>query len=134
MPPGTTKDRTESPSGRKAMSFGDFLRKTREELRKKDKTFSIRQVAQRVGIEPAYLSKIERNEVSPPSEETIRRIAVELDLDSDVLLAMGGKVSRDLQDIIRKRPRLFADLLRDLKKAPDQAILRVVREVRDGEW
>jgi len=116
------------------MNFGKYLRERREQLRQQDKRFSVRQVAQRVGIEPAYLSKIERDEVPPPSESTIRRIAEELGEDPDVLLAMAGKVSRDLQEIILKRPRLFADLLRELKEAPDRAILRVVREVRDGEW
>ncbi len=114
--------------------FGDYLRSVREKLRADDRRFSVRQVAQRVGIEPAYLSKVERREVAPPSEATIRRIASELDEDPDVLLALGGKVSGDLQDIIRKRPKLFADLIRELKGAPDHAVLRIVREVRDGDW
>lgn len=94
----------------------------------------MRQVAQRISVEPAYLSKIERDEFAPPSEEKIRALALELDEDPDVLLAMAGKVSSDLLEIIRKRPRLFADLIRQLKKQPDHAILRVVREVRDGKW
>ena len=94
----------------------------------------MRQVAGRVGIEPAYLSKIERGEVAPPSEATTVRIARELGEDPDVLLALAGKVSADLQAIIRKRPRLFADLIRQLKEAPDEAVLRVVREVREGNW
>ena len=114
--------------------FGKYLRAAREKLRAEDRRFSVRQVAQRVGIEPAYLSKVERCEVAPPSEATIRRIAEELDEDPDVLRAMGGKVSGDLQEIIRKRPRLFADLIRELKGAPENAILRIVREVRDGDW
>ena len=33
-----------------------------------------------------------------------------------------------------RRPRLFAELIRQLKDAPDQAVLRIVREVRDGDW
>jgi len=57
-----------------------------------------------------------------------------LDEDPDVLLAMAGKVSSDLQDIIRKRPQLFADLIRQLKTQPDHAVLRLVREVKDGDW
>lgn len=85
-------------------------------------------------MEPAYLSKIERDQVAPPSEATIRRLAEELDEDPDVLLAMAGKVSSDLREIILRRPRLFADVLRQLKEMPDHAILRVVREVRDGNW
>ena len=87
-----------------------------------------------MGIEPAYLSKIERGDVAPPSEATTVQLARELGADPDLLLALAGKVSADLQEIIRKRPVLFAELIRQLKEAPDDAILRVVREVRDGDW
>ena len=114
--------------------FGETVRDLRERLRRDDRRFSLRQVAQRIGVEPAYLSKIERGEVAPPSEAATLRLAKELGEDPDVFLALAGKVSGDLQAIIRKRPRLFAELLRQLKEAPDHAILRVVREVRDGNW
>jgi len=116
------------------MSFGDHVRKRREELRKSDRSYSLRQVALRIGVEPAYLSKIERGDMAPPSEQKIRQLASELGEDADVLLAMAGKVSTDLQEIIRKRPAVFAELLRQLKSEPDHAILRVVREVPDGDW
>ncbi len=114
--------------------FGPAIRERRERLRLDDRRYSVRQVAQRVGIEPAYLSKIERGQVAPPSEATTVRLARELGQDPDVLLAMAGKVSGDLQEIIRKRPRLFAELIRQLREAPDDAVLRVVRVVRDGDW
>jgi len=114
--------------------FGSFIRDKREELRSTDKAFSLRKVAIKVGVEPAYLSKIERNIFPPPSEEVIRKLANLLDLDADVLLAMAGKVSSDLQEIIQKRPALFAEVIRQMKDAPDNAILNVVREIRDGEW
>ena len=114
--------------------FGEFVRERREELRKEDPEFSVRKVAQRIGIQPSYLSKVERSEVAPPSEATIQKLAAELEVDSDVLLALAGKVSSDLQEAIRKRPRLFAELIRQLKGMPDHAVLRVVREVRDGDW
>ena len=61
-------------------------------------------------------------------------LAEVLDEDADILLAMAGKVSSDLQEVIRKRPKLFADLIRQLRTAPDRAVLRIVREVRDGDW
>jgi transcriptional regulator with XRE-family HTH domain len=116
------------------MSFGRFIREARERRQGDDVSFSLRQVAQRIGVEPAYLSKVERDEVAPPSEATIVRLARELDEDPDVLLAMAGKISSDLAATIRKRPRLFAQLIRELKTMPDHAILRLVREVRDGDW
>ncbi|MCC7042837.1 MAG: helix-turn-helix domain-containing protein [Acidobacteria bacterium] len=115
-------------------TFGDFIRQQREARRAGDAAFSVRQVAARVGIEPSYLSKIERGEQPPPSEQTIAAIARELHEDADVLLALAGKVSSDLQAVIRKRPKLFAQLIRELRNMPDHAVLRVVREVRDGEW
>jgi len=115
-------------------AFGGHVRTAREGLRATDRRFSLRQVALRVGVEPAYLSKVERGRTAPPSEATIRRLADDLGEDPDVLLALAGKVSSDLQAAIRRRPRLFADLIRQLNDAPDHAILRLVREVRDGDW
>jgi transcriptional regulator with XRE-family HTH domain len=114
--------------------FGDFVRQRREELRRGDPSFSVRQVAGRIDVQPSYLSKVERGQVAPPSEATIVKLAGELDLDADMLLALAGKVSEELQAVIRKRPALFAELLRQLRDAPDRAVLRLVREVRDGDW
>ncbi len=114
--------------------FADHVKEKREALRVGNRHYTLRQVAARTGIEPSYLSKIERGEFAPPSEEKIRLLAAELGEDPDVLLAMAGKVSKDLQAIIRARPRLFADLIRQLKDMPDDALLRVVRVVRDGDW
>ena len=116
------------------MTFGKFIRSVRDKKYKEDRSFSVRQVAQRIGVEPSYLSKIERDQVAPPSEATIRRLAGELGEDADLLLAMAGKVSSDLRDIILRRPQLFAELLRQLRDAPDHAIHSVAREIRDGDW
>ena len=115
-------------------TFGCFVRERRESLRENDPKFSIRRVAQCMGIQPSYLSRVERGEVAPPSEETTRKLANELGEDPDVLLALAGKVSSDLQDGIRKRPELFAEVIRKFMKMPDDEVLRRVREVRDGEW
>lgn len=114
--------------------FGAYIREVRERRRKADPRYSLRQVAQRIHVQPAYLSQVERDNVAPPSEGTIRRLAKDLGEDSDVLLALAGKVSDDLQEVIRRRPAVFAELLRSLRTAPTDAVLRVVREVRDGKW
>ena len=114
--------------------FGSYIREHREALREKDSSYSLRQVAIRIGIEPSYLSKIERGEQTYLSEEKIIALSKDLDEDPDVLLALSGKISTDVQEIIRKRPKLFVQLIRDLKDLPDHAVLRIVREVRDGKW
>jgi transcriptional regulator with XRE-family HTH domain len=114
--------------------FGKYIRQCREERLQSDRSFSLRQVAGRIGIEPAYLSKIERGDFAPPSEDVIRKLAQELGENPDILLALAGKVSKDLMDIIVQRPQLIGDLLRQIKEMPDRAILRVVREVKDGDW
>ena len=115
-------------------AFGDYVRKRRIHLHADDPRFSLRKVAAAIDVEPSYLSKIERGEQPPPGEQTIIALAGELGEDPDMLLALAGKVSEELQGIIRKRPALFAQLIRDLKNMPDHAVLRLVREVRDGKW
>ena len=115
--------------------LGQFLRERRiAKQQKEGNSFSLRQVATRIGIEPSYLSKIERGLEPRPSEETTKALARELGEDPDTLLAMAGKVSSDLQEIIRKRPQLFSQLIREMKNMPNHAVLRLVREVRDGDW
>jgi transcriptional regulator with XRE-family HTH domain len=114
--------------------FGPYIREKREALKEKDGRYTLRQVAARVGIEPSYLSKVERGFPAPLSEEKIRALSLDLGENPDLLLALNGKVSADIQEIIRKRPELFADLIRQIKEMPDHTVLRLVREVRDGNW
>jgi transcriptional regulator with XRE-family HTH domain len=114
--------------------FGTYVRQRREELLQADRRYSLRQVAGRICVEPAYLSKIERGEFAPPSEEVIRKLAFELGENPDILLAMAGKVSKDLLEVIVQRPKLVAELLRQIREMPDHAVLRIVREVKTGNW
>lgn len=118
------------------MKFGQYVRSEREkrQVMVDSRHYSLRSVADRVGLEPSYLSKIERDIFPPPSEAAIVRIAHDLGLDADVLLAMAGKLSSELQQIIMQRPQLFGQLLRELKSMPDHAILRIAREIEDGDW
>ena len=116
------------------LGFGTYIRAQRERLSEDSKDFSVRKVAMKIGVEPAFLSKVEREIVSPPSEGKIIALAEVLGEDQDVLLAMAGKVSSDLLKVIKDRPALFAELIRRLKSEPDHAVLRIVREVKDGQW
>lgn len=117
-----------------AVSFGQHVKALREAKKVEDPEFSVRKFAGRLGIEPSYLSRVENEGVSPPGESVIVAMAEALGEHPDVLLALAGKVSKRLQAIIVKRPKLIAELLEQVEQAPDEAVIRVVREVRDGKW
>ena len=118
----------------RSVSFGDYLRERRLSRADEDPSFSLRQLAERVGLEPSYLSKIERGQQPPPGEDTIRRIADELGEDHDALLGLAGKVSSDLLEIIRDRPAVVAELLRSVRRLSAKRITELTREIRDGDW
>ncbi|HEX5724466.1 MAG TPA: helix-turn-helix transcriptional regulator [Longimicrobiaceae bacterium] len=115
--------------------LGDYLRGRRLARYETDPAYSVNRVAGRVGVTPSYLSQVERGLTrSPPSEETLVALADDLGVDRDLVLALAGKIASDLRQTITRRPTLFAELLRELRDAPDHAVLRLVREVRDGDW
>ena len=86
----------------------------------------------RIGLEPSYLSKVERGKVPPPSEEKIVLLAAELREDPDVLLSLAGKVSSDLLEIILRRPRAVGGLVRSLKNVSERRISTMTRQSREG--
>ena len=115
--------------------FSERVRELRERKAKTDpSSFSIRKVAQRIDVEPSYLSKIERGLVPPPGEETIKALAKELDENEDVLLGLAGKISTEVKNIIRRRPQKFAELIRALKGTSEKDLDKLVRVVHDGDW
>ena len=113
--------------------FSNFIREKRVSLHEAgDRRFSQRQVAIRIGVEPTYLSQVERGNTAPPSEEKIVRLAHELDEDPDLLLALAGKVASDLQYIIRERPVLYGRLIRTFSDEPDETLQYVIDQAEQG--
>ena len=55
--------------------FGTHVRALREQLFDESKEYSVRKVATKIGVEPAFLSKVEREIVPPPSEAKIIALA-----------------------------------------------------------
>ncbi len=88
-------------------TFGSVVRRERLKLE-----IGLRQMAKSINVSPTYLSKIERNEFPPPAEDKVRKIAEIIDRDPDELLALAGRVSSDLAEIIRRHPREMASFLR----------------------
>ena len=113
--------------------FSKLIREKRLSLREQgDRSFSLRQVAFRIGVEPSYLSKIERGELPPPSEKKIVLLAGELGMDADYLLALAGKVASDLQFIIRERPVLYGRLIRTFQNVPDDSVQMAIDQAEKG--
>lgn len=89
------------------MAFGEEIR----ELRKRA-GLSQRDLADRVGIDFTYLSKIENNKADPPSEEVIRKLAKELKSDPHHLIVLAGKMPSDFARTLAENPEALQYLRR----------------------
>src|SRR3954470_24593779 len=104
-------------SGRE--KFGEFVRRSREA-----KDIGLREMARMIGVSPTYLSKVERDEFSPPAEDKVKAIAKIIECDTDELLARAGRVSSDISEIIKQQPVELAALLRTTKGLKAEHIAR----------
>jgi transcriptional regulator with XRE-family HTH domain len=111
----------------KQVTYGSATRARREELE-----IGLRAFAKKLGVSPTYVSKVERDELPPPAESRVKATAVLLDFDPDELLALAGKVSSDLADIIRERPTTMASILRTARNVPDDALMAIEKRLRDS--
>ncbi len=105
-------------------NFGAKIRALREAQQ-----ISLRKFADKVGISPTYLSKVERDEFPPPGEETVKKFALALNQNPDELLALAGKVSSDLPAIIQQRPREMASFLRTASEMSNDEIVKLQKFV-----
>jgi HTH-type transcriptional regulator, competence development regulator len=116
-------------NGHRHMNFGSHLRDLRKRCR-----MTQQQLADAVGIDFTYLSKIENDRVDPPSQETIRKLASALEVNADDLILRAGKVDPALKVAAAAEPQL-ALLLRTVSRkrlTPDQ--YRRMQEIaEDGE-
>lgn len=130
--PGQRSDRSY------AEQFGTYVRMLRQELQTdQGNQFSLRQLAKRVQIAPAYLSRIERGDLPPPSDAVIASLATELNVSNDVLMMKAGKVPPKIHEILLMRPQVMGNLIRALEDAPDEVLQKLIsraKEVRDGDW
>ena len=111
------------------MNFGAYIRRVREERK-----VGLREMARKIGVSPTYVSKVERDEFAPPTEDKVRKIAEIFEIDPDELLSRAGKVSSDLAEIIRARPRVLAALLRATKGMKEDDIGRLARNVEKSKF
>ena len=108
-------------------SFGGRIRELR-----RGRGLTQRQAAAEIGVDFTYLSKLENDRGDPPSEETIRRLALLYDVDAEELLALAGKLPPELRQRALTDPR-FATFLRRLPTLPDDRLLEMYREAEPSE-
>ena len=107
------------------MPFPDRLRELRRAAR-----MSQRALAEQVGVDFTYLSKIENGRVEPPSEGVLQKIAKELagklGMDetelADELITLAGKIPSDLAETLYRNPhvvRLLRSVGTDVRSAAD---------------
>jgi len=107
-------------------TFGDTLRELRvaQEL-------GLREMAGKIRISPAYLSRIERGKEPPPSPEVIKAMAAVLAVDPDILFRLSSATDPEITDFLRAQPEVMR-LLRLILEAglSDEDIQRVTAFVR----
>jgi transcriptional regulator with XRE-family HTH domain len=73
------------------MDFGSYIRQLRREKR-----LTQRELAEQLGVDFTYISKIENNKVeNPPSEDLIRKMARILETGEEALLDLAGKFDHE---------------------------------------
>ncbi len=93
--------------------FGRIIR----ELRIRNKGYgSLRDFAKRVGLSPAYLSRIENGKEPPPSEAIVGRLAEALGADKYELFSSAGKVPTEFLETFKRNPRGMASFMRRAKE------------------
>lgn len=79
------------------MSFGSVIRQRRHEV-----GIGLNEFAERLGISPAYWSRIERDAEKPPRDDLIERAAAILGVKMDDLFVEAQRLPPDMRENIGK--------------------------------
>ena len=90
-------------------TFGKKLRDLRV-----NSDIGLRQLARLIDKSPGYLSDVEHDNVPPPSEDVILKIAAALDVDKKELLIVAQKMDPEISSYVAQKPEA-ADFLRMAK-------------------
>ena len=115
-----------------AKTFGATIREMREA-----QDMGLRAAAERLGISPAYLSRIERGKERPPKPEIIKRIATLLGGDPDLLFRLAESTDPDLADYIHIVPNvpefLRTAMAEKLTSEDFEALIEEIKRRRPSE-
>jgi transcriptional regulator with XRE-family HTH domain len=108
-------------------AFGETIRELRMA-----QDYGLRELAGKIGISPAYLSRIERGKERPPRAEIIKPIAKLLATDPDVLFRLSSSTDPDVVDYLHEQPEVV-NLIRYLSTAkfsPDE-LARLIASAKE---
>ncbi len=111
------------------MELGSFIRERRQAA-----AVSLRALAQAVGCDVAYLSRVETGKVAP-SDEILGKLAAALSCDDGELRLLAGRLPNRLREALAKRPHAAAIALREQLGWTGDDAISIVRppRVRAGE-
>jgi len=105
-------------------SLGEVLRSARV-----DAKVSLRDLAKKLDLAPSYLSDIE-NDRRVPSEDVLERLAAELNLKVDDLMARAGRFGDETERYVKQHPAagvLFRRI--SSKRLPDTDLKKLLTTV-----
>jgi transcriptional regulator with XRE-family HTH domain len=103
--------------------FGETIRNLRNAQKR-----SLREVAARVGISPAYLSRIEHGKEGPPSAVVILELCKSLNAEPDAVFPLTQKLDPNIVQFLNEQPQILR-LIRYLKlgKFSDTDVKEIIR-------
>ena len=105
------------------MTFGQRIRELRMA-----RNLTQRELADRIGINFTYLSKIENDRLEQdqsPKEETIKKLATALHADYDELMLLARKIPEQIKERVIQRP----DVFRKMAALDDEALDRLLKQI-----
>jgi transcriptional regulator with XRE-family HTH domain len=83
---------------KRSKTLGDVIREARVAAKK-----GLREFSRDLGIAPSYQSDIE-NDRRVPAEDVLQKIATQLGLDFDELMALAGRFGEEAERYLRRNP------------------------------
>ncbi|MEZ6122969.1 MAG: helix-turn-helix transcriptional regulator [Planctomycetaceae bacterium] len=102
---------------------------------RKERNLTQRELADRVGINFTYLSRVENDRLDDeqtPREETLQKIARALNTDPDELLLLARRIPDSFRDRILAKPGIFRRILKMSDRALED-LLSGIEEPKTAE-
>lgn len=109
-------------------NFGSLIKQAR-----KEKGYSQRELAKKLGVDFTYLSKLENDSAKyAPKEDVIRKLAHYLNLEEKKLVFLAGRIPAEDEDLIKEYYDDMPLLFRRMRENPEFA-KKIFQQAQDDE-